>query len=347
MSHNAHRITAQRLSAWFHEQRRALPWRHGTAAGPVAETVARDRGYALLVIETMAQQTRLETVLQRLPDFFARFPTLITLAQSPVTAVLSSWAGLGYYRRARNLHAAAHTIAAQGGQWPQTEAGWRALPGVGSYTAAALAAQVNGLALPAIDGNVQRVGARLLGIAQPAPRALRQALVERFDLHGGIDLCGAQRSEALIELGALICTPRQPKCPACPLNGDCVTFAEGLSERIPAARTRSRMQDLQLHAHVYVDAHGRLALEQRPESGLWAGTWGLPWRATPPADAPLIGRFQHLLSHRRIEATVWRSPNPPCTPALAWRALSEAHDLPQIDARALAMLGAQPQGSAE
>jgi A/G-specific adenine glycosylase len=332
---------ADHLLDWFLVHRRPLPWREPLPPGPVAETVRRDRGYAYLVIETMAQQTRLETVLQRLPPFLERYPSVSALANASEASVLGDWAGLGYYRRARHLHAAATLIHAHHGGWPRGEKGWRALPGVGPYTAAALAVQVEGLALPAIDGNVRRVGARLLGAADPSERHLRDALADRFGLHGQPDPAGALRSEGLIELGALLCTPRQPRCPDCPLRSDCVAAALGKTASLPAPRARQAPRTMQLHAHLLLDAEGRIALERRPNNGLWPATWGMPWRETPPADpVELLGRFTHTLTHRRIDAHVWRASVAPSDAATVWRPRRAASTLPTFDQRALALLAA-------
>jgi A/G-specific adenine glycosylase len=338
---------AERLRVWFERERRPLPWRAPLPAGPVADALARDRGYTFLLIETMAQQTRIETVLLRLPEFLGRFPDVAALGSAPLSEVLASWAGLGYYRRARNLHAAARRVVANGGLWPRGEAGWRELPGVGAYTAAALALQVEGVALPAVDGNVRRVGARLLGEPNPRPARLRDELVNRFGLHGQVDPSGATVGEGLIELGALVCTPRRPRCPDCPLRVACAAHRAGASEQIPAAKVRPGPMAVELHAHLVLDGDGRCALEQRPASGWWPGTWGLPWRPDPPAatdGATLLGRFEHRLTHRRITAHVWLNARIALGEAVAWRSPQAARELPTIDRRALA-LAAHAAGS--
>jgi A/G-specific adenine glycosylase len=349
MGHRSNPTPADPLLAWFLEHRRPLPWREPLPPGPIAEALHRDRAYTFLVIETMAQQTRLETVLQRLSPFLLRYPSVARMATSAEATVLGDWAGLGYYRRARNLHAAARLVTARHGIWPQGEAGWRTLPGVGPYTAAALAAQVEGLALPAIDGNVRRVGARLLGIPNPSERALREALAARFGLHGEPDAAGALRSEGLIELGALLCTPRQPRCHRCPLRQECVAANLGRAESFPAPRERPAARALQLHAHLVLDPQGQIALERRPDDGLWPGTWGLPWREAPPpagtGRAELLGRFSHALTHRRIDAHVWRTSAPPHRATTVWRPRSEASKLPTIDQRALALLATAEGGA--
>jgi A/G-specific adenine glycosylase len=279
------------LLTWFEREARPLPWRAGGGAPTVvAEALRRDRAYVVWIVETMSQQTRIETVSARLPDFLARFPDLSALAAADADAVMAAWAGLGYYRRARALHAAARVVATElGGVWPRTAAGWAALPGVGPYTAAAVAAQAFGVPGIALDANVRRLGARLLGEARPSERRLGAALAERFLADAGTDPAAAGVAEALVELGARVCTPRAPRCPDCPLVAACAAAATGDPTRFPAPRPRVPRRDLDLHAWLCTrrDAVGGLevALERRPDAGRWGGLHGPPWREAAPPGA--------------------------------------------------------------
>ncbi len=337
------------LLRWYDRSARALPWRRAP----------RDP-YLTWVVETMSQQTRIDTVVVRLPGFLQRFPDVERLAAAEEGEVLAAWSGLGYYRRARALHAAARVVAHDlGGRWPSDVAGWLRLPGVGPYTAAAVAAQAFGVATIAVDGNVRRVGARLLGLPEPTDDEVRRALAERLlgrgagsaaaeatrGLAGAADEGASARvAEALVELGATVCTPRRPRCDDCPLRRGCAAAAAGDPTRFPAPRRRARVQPLALHAwwvtRTDADGNERLGLERRPTDGLWGGLHGPPWRGEAPGDGRRLATFRHLLTHRRVEAVVWRTPTPPADAEVAWYRRDEALalGLAQIDRRALAAL---------
>ncbi len=360
------------LLRWFDAAARPLPWRREP----------RDP-YVTWIVETMSQQTRIDTVAARLPAFLARFPDVTSLAAAGLDDVLAAWSGLGYYRRARALHAAARVVVDErGGRWPTDQDGWLRLPGVGPYTAAAVAAQAFGVPAIALDGNVRRVGARLLGLRAPTDAALRAALAERLLAGGGpaTPARPAERSEpseppsarvaeargdgsfvaeargdrarghaafvaeALVELGAVVCTPRRPRCDACPLRPSCVAAADGDPTRFPAPRRRTPVETLELHAWLTTragpDGAPRLAFERRPPDGLWGGLFGPPWRAEPPPGGARLAGFRHALTHRRIEAVVWRSDAPPTGSCVRWLTRAEARDvgLAAIDRRALRLL---------
>jgi len=345
------------LLRWFDAAARPLPWRREP----------RDP-YVTWIVETMSQQTRIDTVAARLPAFLARFPDLTSLAAAGVDDVLAAWSGLGYYRRARALHAAARVVVDErGGRWPTDLDGWLRLPGVGPYTAAAVAAQAFGVPAIALDGNVRRVGARLLGLSAPTDAALGAALAERLLAGGGPATPGreAERfgpseppaarvaealgdgsfvAEALVELGAVVCTPRRPRCDACPLRPSCVAAADGDPTRFPAPRRRAPVETLELHAWLTTragpDGALRLAFERRLPDGLWGGLYGPPWRAEPPTGGARLAGFRHALTHRRIEAVVWRTDAPPTGSRVRWLTRAETRDvgLAAIDRRALRLL---------
>jgi len=337
------------LLRWFDGSARPFPWR----AGP-------REPYVTWIVETMSQQTRIETVLACLPAFLARFPTVEALAGAEVGDVLAAWSGLGYYRRAQGLHAAARVVVGElGGRWPTGVDGWARLPGVGPYTAAAVAAQAFGVATIAVDGNVRRVGARLLGEPVPDDRRLRDALAARLLPEGGrtrgpgaepaggggtAEASAARVAEALVELGALVCTPRAPRCEACPLRHGCAAAASGDPTRFPTPRRRARVERLELHAWIVTrpspGGGERVALERRPPDGLWGGLHGPPWRDAPPAAGARLGAFRHALTHRRVEAVVWRAAAPPPGAEVRWVEPHEtaALGLGAVDRRALGYL---------
>ena len=264
---------ARALLAWYDRHRRDLPWR------------ADSDPYPVWLSEVMLQQTRVEVAAPYFRRFLARFPTVEALADAGIDEVLGLWSGLGYYRRARQLHAAARRVAAGGG-FPRTAAGLSELPGVGGYTAAAVASIAFGEHVPALDGNVERVLARRLALdGDPKRAAARRALAA-----AALDLLDPERpgdaNQALMELGATVCTPRRPACPRCPLAPGCAARAAGDPERWPPPRRRRTVERRRLGVAV-VSANGRTLLFRRPDdSPLLAGTWELPWFELAPGDDP-------------------------------------------------------------
>ncbi|MDA1261165.1 MAG: A/G-specific adenine glycosylase, partial [Planctomycetota bacterium] len=235
------------LSAWFSRAGRALPWRPPSTDG----RAGRDP-YATWIAEIMLQQTRVEAAIPYYERFLRTFPDVSALAAAAESEVLRAWAGLGYYRRARMLHAAAREVIEQrGGVFPRSAAEWRELPGVGEYTAAAVAAQVYGEAIAAVDGNVKRVAARVLaldlasdaGALHRAARAWAQSLMDEAPDPGVI-------VEALMELGATVCVPREPRCDACPIASACAARARGLERELPRAPRAKEWLELRLRGFV-------------------------------------------------------------------------------------------------
>lgn len=246
----------------------------------------------------MLQQTRVETVLPYYERFLARFPTVEALAAAPVEEVLALWSGLGYYRRARQLHAAAREVALQGGRFPPSLAGLRALPGIGEYTAAAVGSIAFGLVEPVLDGNVERVVSRLLALEESAKggearRRLRAAAAELL-----LPERPGDGNQALMELGATICTPRRPRCLLCPLVEGCRGARSGEPERFPAPRARRAVERLELLAAV-VEEGGRVLLVRRPDgAALLAGTWEVPWVEVESGGSEVERRAEALLARR-------------------------------------------------
>ena len=252
------------LLIWYRRHHRSLPWRR------------LHDPYEILVSEIMLQQTRVETVLRYYEPFLERFPSVEALAAADVDTVLARWSGLGYYRRARNLHAAARQIGALG-RFPSTAAALVKLPGVGVYTAAAVASIAFGEAVPVIDGNVERVLGRVLGLrVDPRRREGRESIRERASLLLNESAPG-DSNQAMMELGAVLCTPTRPDCPSCPLARGCHALASGHPESFPLKRPARRV--IRVHRVVAVASEeDRYLLVRIPEdSDLLAGLWEFPW----------------------------------------------------------------------
>lgn len=253
------------LLAWYDAGHRALPWRDAGATP-----------YRTLVSEFMCQQTRVEAVLPYFDRWMADFPTVEALAAAPEDAVLQRWAGLGYYARARNLHRAAQAIVATG--FPETVEGLAALPGVGPYIAAAVGSIAFGVRAAAVDGNLERVFARVF--AHPGGRA---ALAPRITACVPAARPG-DFNQAAMDLGATVCTPRSPRCAVCPLEARCAAAAAGRPTEFPVPRPKKAAPERWSIALVLRDAAGRVLLRRRPDRGLYAGLYELP--TSEPAAAP-------------------------------------------------------------
>ena len=267
-------VVRARLLAFFDRHGRALPWRED-----------RD-GYRVWVSEIMLQQTRVDAVVPYYERWMRRFPTLDALADAPAEDVLKAWEGLGYYSRARNLHDAARVVRERhGGRLPGEYDALRALPGIGDYTAGAIASIVHHRPEPAVDGNVRRVLARLYDCDLEG-RALRDAAAALVPTDRPGDF-----NQALMELGATLCTPRAPRCDACPIGDVCVARARGTQLERPARKKKAPVPTFDVAVAVLRDAAGRVLLVRRPDRGLLAGMWELPGAhvglGEDPADAAL------------------------------------------------------------
>ena len=292
-----------RLLAWFDEHARDLPWRRDPSP------------YETLVSEVMLQQTRVETVIPYYERWLARFPDLRALADAPEDDVLRAWEGLGYYSRARNLHGAARAVRERfAGELPSSYDALRELRGVGDYTAGAVASIAFGEAQPAVDGNVKRVLARLFDLEDPRPADVRARAAALVDPERPGDF-----NQALMELGATICTPRSPACDDCPVEPHCLARARGTVALRPAPRKRAAVPSFDLLTIVAIDERDRVLLRRRPPTGLLANLWEFPSIALDPASdaedqaralleslvaADVIGvaelpAVEHVFSHRR------------------------------------------------
>lgn len=294
------------LLKWYDREARDLPWRLRNG---------RPDPYRVWLSEIMLQQTTVAAVAPYFERFLERWPTFEALAEAPRDDVLGAWAGLGYYSRARNLHAAAQKMADHG--VPGDEAGWRALPGVGPYTAAAIAAIAFDEATNVVDGNVERVIARLRAVETPLPKAKAELRTL------ACELVTAERpgdwAQALMDLGATVCTPRSPKCDVCPWVAECAAYASGSPEAYP--RKSPKAERPRRYGAVFrIERDGELWLVRRPDKGLLGGMAALPtteWRekkwsrAEALKHAPVaggwkkIGAVEHVFTHFALTLDVY------------------------------------------
>ncbi len=308
---------AARLLDWYGRARRDLPWRAppGSLADP----------YRVWLSEIMLQQTTVKAAIPYFEKFTARWPTVAALAEAPEDDILGAWAGLGYYARARNLMACARAIVREhGGRFPEGEAGLRALPGVGPYTAAAIAAIAFGRRASPVDGNIERVVARLFAVESPLPGA--KAELRRLAATLAPEARAGDFAQAMMDLGATICAPRRPSCLACPLTDLCAARARNLADRLPARAPRPARPIRYGVAFLAPRSDGALLVRRRPPAGLLARMLEIPsseWRdaessleealsAAPfPADWRLLaGRVVHTFTHFRLEIRVCRADLP-------------------------------------
>lgn len=353
---------AERLLAWYDRHRRDLPWR-----APPGE---RPEPYHVWLSEIMLQQTTVATVGPYFLAFIARWPTVGDLARADLQAVLHAWQGLGYYARARNLHKCAGVIAGDlGGRFPDSEAGLRALPGVGAYTAAAIAAIAFGRPAAPVDGNVERVLARLFALDGERAEVKRKVGV----LAGTLAPAGRPGDfwQAVMDLGATVCRPRGPACLMCPWAGDCLALRRGLTGELPRRARRKEKPVRHGVAFWAVDATGAVLLRRRPEKGLLGGMTEVPgteWRERPwteeealtlvPAPGqwqPLAGSVRHVFTHFELKLSILAANG--LTPGLAdglWCRPEDfgAHALPTVMCkvadhalRALAQASSAPEAA--
>jgi A/G-specific adenine glycosylase len=297
-----------KLLRWYNKNKRDLPWRRRSGA------------YAVLVSEMMLQQTTVETVLRYYEPFMARFPDVQTLAAADEQEVLACWKGLGYYSRARNLHRIARQVISEfGGEFPDTHEAWLSLPGVGPYMAGAVMSIAYGLPYPAVDGNVLRVMSRVFAlredITRPAARKEAEARVNAMMTHENT----GDFTQALMELGALVCRPSSPNCTDCPWSADCAALRQNIVDELPIRKSRTAPRTVQLWAAL-IDTEDSVLLHYRGSETLLAKLWGLPVAEkqegeTPEAlfakkygislkDGEVTGHAAHVFTHQRWEMDV-------------------------------------------
>ena len=315
--------------------------------------------YHVLVSELMLQQTQVATVIDYFNRFIEAFGSIAELAAADEQDVLRLWQGLGYYRRARHLHAAAKQIVAEhGGQIPGEMDALLALPGVGRYTAGAIASIAFGRAEPIVDGNVSRVFARLTAIDEPIDRGdvkLRLWDEARELVSGAARAAGygpGDLNQAMMELGAMVCTPRGPQCLLCPVRRQCAAYERGEPELYPVAAAR-RAPRAVVHRVMAVRRGGRYLFQQRGDDGLWSGMWQLPTLEDARSEnvgnpeawfaqrfgmqlerGEMVERFTHMTTHRKIAFEVWAAEvrGGRLRPRTGqWRGLDDVGDLPMAN----------------
>jgi A/G-specific adenine glycosylase len=305
------------LQKWFRVHGRVLPWR----SNPLP--------YAVLVSEFMLQQTTVTAVQPYFQRWMKRFPDVASLAAAPEVDVMKHWEGLGYYSRARNLHACAKAVAvSHGGRFPETEDGLRGLPGIGAYTAAAVAAIAFDRRAVVVDGNVERVITRLFVVDEPLPKAKPaiRALADRLTP----ETRPGDFAQAMMDLGATLCTPRSPACGLCPWRSPCQARAQGTAETYPRKTAKVTGALRRGAAFVAVRTDGAVLLRTRPPKGLLGGmaevpttAWSASHRQMDERDqAPLAadwrrlpGAVMHVFTHFPLELSVWLARVPAATPA--------------------------------
>lgn len=301
------------LLTWYDRERRVLPWREEPTP------------YRVWISEIMLQQTRVDTVLPYFERFMTRFPTLSALANADVDDVLTHWSGLGYYSRARNLHRCAGVIRDEyGGELPDTVSELLGLPGIGRYTAGAIASIAFQVSAPIVDGNVIRVLSRWVDLESDVTETKVKNLIWTW----AAELVPQERAgdfnQALMELGALVCTPRSPHCTTCPMSSTCVALERGTVALRPVKPRRAKPKKVSIRAAVIRDASGVMLVLQRPHEGLFGGLWQFPqtealgeapsrevedwlYKTTGlkvEIDGP-YGRSSHTLSHRKMDMVVY------------------------------------------
>jgi A/G-specific adenine glycosylase len=309
-------VESKAILAWYDQHRRTLPWR--AAPGLIGDP------YHVWLSEIMLQQTTVATVGTYFQRFVQTWPRLQDLAAAPLDDVLSAWAGLGYYARARNLHACAKEVVARfGGQFPADEALLLSLPGIGPYTAAAIAAIAFDIKASPVDGNIERVTARRFAITTPLPAAKIEIKAR------AAEMTPAKRpgdfAQALMDLGAMICTPKRPNCVACPLVPNCLGYKQGIADMLPVKPDKTARPTRYGTAFVAIRSDGAVLLRRRPEKGLLGGMMEVPssdWLpdAIPTTDqaAPLRGNWrpvgpqvEHVFTHFRLILDVMRADDLP------------------------------------
>lgn len=351
------------LPAWFDGARRTMPWREEDADG-------RRNPYHVWVSEVMLQQTRVDTATPYFLRFVEAFPTAEALAAAPLDDVLKLWEGLGYYSRARNLHRAAQQVASDhDGQVPSDEDAFRALPGVGPYTAAAVLSLAFDRPLAVLDGNVIRVLTRVFGITEDAKAGRTRTALQAL----ATALLDRQRpgrwNEAVMELGATVCTPKSPACPICPLRPVCVAATEGDPEAYPVTQKSKPVPHHTVVVGVVFDEQGRLLVQRRPEDAMLGGLWEFPGGKREAGEAlpdtcrrelreelgievsvgPEITRVNHAYSHFRITLHAFRCTLASGTPTSAsgedvrWIGAAELDDyaFPRANRRVIEALQAE------
>lgn len=318
------RRVARTIERWFRAHQRPLPWRE------------RYDPWQVWVSEVMLQQTRMEVVLPYFGRFLERFPTVEALAGSTEQEVLAAWSGLGYYRRAKMLRAGAIEVMTRfGGRVPSTVEELLTIPGIGRYTAGAIASIAANRHAPIVDGNVARILSRLFLIEEPvgSPALMRASWLREEEL---VAACTAPRdfNQGLMECGALICTPRKPACHACPVNTHCLARATGRTGELPMPKEKQATRELRIPLYVVRDRRGRV-LMRREHGPLMNAMYHLPHGSTSllggqpfEARGTLLGSFKHTVTNRRITFEVYGVVRPSGRQSGEWIDPSQMADVP-------------------
>jgi A/G-specific adenine glycosylase len=286
-------VIGQLLLDWYERHRRDLPWRR------------TNDPYAILVAEIMLQQTRVETVIHYYERFLARFPSLEVLAAAPLDDVLKAWEGLGYYARARNLHKAAQQVMQElGGHLPGSPEALLLLPGVGRYTSAAVASIAFGQDTIALDGNLHRVLCRLFVIDDDPSRPNTQRTLEELALAMLPSGRAGELNQALMDLGAMICTSTNPRCLLCPVRKLCRAQEEGIQNDLPIRATRTQRPHRDVTAGVIWDGNGHFLITQRPLDGMLGGLWEFPGGKRRPGEALVECLHREIVEELAIEIQI-------------------------------------------
>jgi A/G-specific adenine glycosylase len=303
-------IDAPAVLAWYDRHARDLPWR--VAPGDRARGIRPDP-YRVWLSEVMLQQTTVAAVRSYFLRFTGLWPTVFDLASAPLDSVLKEWAGLGYYARARNLHACAQAVVNEhGGEFAQTSVGLQTLPGVGAYTSAAIAAICFDEQTAVLDGNLDRVLARYYALPVPVREAKEEL---RAALQASVPSRAGDFAQAMMDLGATICAPRTAVCMLCPIQPGCVATKTGDPTLYPIKPVKAERPTRKGHAYVMLDSDGDVYLQSRPPKGLLGGMTEVPgsdWAATLPVshypakgDWKHRGQIVHIFTHFRLELEVW------------------------------------------
>lgn len=340
-------IDAPAVLAWYDRHARDLPWRVSPADR--ARGVRPDP-YRIWLSEVMLQQTTVAAVRNYFVRFTSLWPTVFDLAAAPLDSVLKEWAGLGYYARARNLHACAQAVVDQhGGVFPQTSAELQTLPGIGAYTSAAIAAICFDERVAVLDGNLDRVLARYYALPVPVREAKDEL---RAALQASVPERAGDFAQAMMDLGATICAPRMAACMLCPIQPECIATRSGDPTIYPVKAAKAERPTRRGHAYVMLDADGDVYLQSRPTNGLLGGMTEVPgsdWAATlPDADYPAVadwrhrGTIVHVFTHFRLELEVWSASVVPAALDGGWWAEPRAlrgEALPTLFRKVLAEAG--------
>ncbi len=335
---------SQRLLEWYKDHARGLPWRQ-----------ENPDPYAVLVSEIMLQQTRVETVIPYYERWMEHFPNLQSLAQAPLEEVLRYWEGLGYYSRARNIHRTAQILVhSHQGKFPQEVSQLQKLPGIGAYTAAALASIAFGQKIAAIDGNIRRVISRLFQIEEPVSLPETQEKIKDLAQKCLPPDNTGDYNQALMDLGAMVCLPRSPKCAICPLTQFCQAYQNGKQNEIPVKISKKAIPSVIVTAAIIEDKD-RVLIAQRPVNGLLGGLWEFPGGKIEDGETlseclsreileelgvqievgEPFGVYKHTYTHFKVVLHAFKAqikdsqlPHPIQAEEIRWAPISSLHEYP-------------------